>query len=288
MPIQAIQFIRSLPGRSRPQLVYCDDESLYVVKVPVHPGESRRCANEYLSTKLAQLALLPVVDCAVVLISQYLSKSGRSLRWPETEQGHLQAEWSGSRYAGSTQERPVFDLLPTRYLADAINGNVFAGMFAFDKWCASGEGRRAVFARHSVDSSYRTTFVNLRGTFSGSKWSYADSSCSPAFSCKEVYQGVSGWASFEPFLTRLIETQPDQIWNFATEIPEAWYNGETSALEELVDQLVFRRTKISELVVTARRSDPSLFPGWLSTSYRSPLPVHRARVRIGSPGALFG
>jgi len=52
---------------------------------------------------------------------------------------------------------------------------------------------------------------------------------------------VKGWASFEPWLSRIEGLEEDAIWRVAGEIPPAWYGGSWDELEALVERLIARR-----------------------------------------------
>jgi len=76
------------------------------------------------------------------------------------------------------------------------------------------------------------------------------------------HRAVTGWDSFEPWLTRL-ETMPaDQVWAAANEVPPHWYGGDLGEMEALVEKLLARRARIRELVEAFARSDRNPFPNW--------------------------
>ena len=61
------------------------------------------------------------------------------------------------------------------------------------------------------------------------------------FAENTVYRGVTGWASFEPWLSRMERMEPEILWGIAETIPPEWYGGDLSALELLLQRLLARR-----------------------------------------------
>ena len=61
-----------------------------------------------------------------------------------------------------------------------------------------------------------------------------------------MYEGVAGWESFEPWLSRIENMSEDVIWAAAGEIPADWYGGEWEALESLVTRLIARRALVRD------------------------------------------
>jgi len=56
------------------------------------------------------------------------------------------------------------------------------------------------------------------------------------------------------------------MWGCAEEIPTAWY-GESSAMERLVEKLVQRRSRVSELILEFKKSSrlhPKVRGKWLN------------------------
>jgi hypothetical protein len=77
-----------------------------------------------------------------------------------------------------------------------------------------------------------------------------------------VYRNVTGWESFEPWLTRIEKIAEDTVWNAANEVPPEWYGGDLADMEALVAKLLVRRSRIRELIEAFRNSDRRPFPKW--------------------------
>ncbi len=73
---------------------------------------------------------------------------------------------------------------------------------------------------------------------------------------------LTGWESFEPWLTRL-ETMPaETVWAAANEVPPEWYGGDQGEMEALVEKLLARRSRIREQIEAFWKSDRKPFPKW--------------------------
>ena len=74
--------------------------------------------------------------------------------------------------------------------------------------------------------------------------------------------GVTGWASFEPWLSRIESFPAETAWAIAEVIPPEWYGGDLSALEDLLARLQARRARVRELIMGFRESKRQPFPNW--------------------------
>ena len=84
--------------------------------------------------------------------------------------------------------------------------------------------------------------------------------CVGVFANNCVYQGVTGWDSFEPAVTKAEEMSCDKIWKCAENIPEEWYQEDRDGMHRLVDELSRRRFLIRRLISIFRESARSPFP----------------------------
>jgi hypothetical protein len=119
-----------------------------------------------------------------------------------------------------------------------------------------------VFVKRPRERRYRAFFMDFGYCFHAGDWKFEDLPLRGVYYRNTVYRNVTGFESFEPWLTRLETLPPDTIWSAANDIPPDWYGGDMNALETLVDKLIHRRRRIRELIDDFRRSDRNPFPNW--------------------------
>jgi hypothetical protein len=264
MPISAVQHVRRMRGGAQAHLMRCADGMFYVVKFQNNPQHLRVLANELLATRLAERAGLPVPRAEVIDVGEWLichtpelrmQLAGRSLPC----QPGLQF---GSQYVADPADAQVLDYLPETMLGRVRNLEAFAGMLALDKWTCNANGRQAVFWKTSRQHKYNATFVDQGYCFNAGEWSFPDSPLRGVYARNEVYAGVQGWESFEPWLSS-VETMPAEvIAECAGAIPPEWYDNDWDAMERLTEALLKRRTKVRQLITDFRRSSREPFPSW--------------------------
>jgi hypothetical protein len=169
----------------------------------------------------------------------------------------------GSRFVVSPLEGQVFDYLPMNMLERVRNLETFAGILAIDKWTGNANGRQATFWRKMREKKYTVAFIDQGYCFNAGEWSFPDYPLRGVYPRNEVYSGVRGWESFEPWLSRIENMGDDHIWRAASEIPPEWYSYEWDALEALVCLLLERRARVRELINAFRTSVRQPFPNWL-------------------------
>jgi len=271
MPIEATHHIRPLQGHTQPQLMLCDDNELYVVKLQNNLRRRRQLVSEYLATELARWAGLHTKACAPVNVPQFLIDRLPALgTHTRQDAGRYEAgPHLGLRYVGGLSGRPVMDILPETYLDDLTNRETFAGIFALDKWCSNANRRQAVFYRGPSSKRYTAYFIDQGDCFSGAAWAFSDLPGHGLFDRRSVYRNVTGWNSFEPFLSRLVSIRPEIIGTIVQSIPPEWYDGQEKSVEELIDALLKRRSHIHDLIAQSRDAIPGLFPDWIPRAYIS-------------------
>ncbi len=243
----------------------CCDGHFYVVKFRNNPQHLRVLTNEMLATRLAERAGLPVPGTAVVEVGEWLVE--------HTPELHIQLAHNsircqaglqfGSRYVVDPIEGQVFDYIPVEMLDRVRNLEAFAGMLVMDKWTGNANGRQAAFWRKLREKKYTATFIDQGYCFNAGEWTFPDYPLRGVYARNEVYAGVRGWESFEPWLTRIEKMEQDVLWDLAGELPPEWYGGEWDELEKLVRTLIVRRERVRELIAAFRSSVRRPFPGWV-------------------------
>ena len=154
------------------------------------------------------------------------------------------------------------DYLPQEQLLEVRNLAEFAGILALDKWTCNINGRQAVFQKGRRERRYKATFIDQGYCFHAGDWKFIDASLGGVFAENTVYRGVTGWDSFEPWLSRIESLAAETAWGIAEIIPPEWYGGDLSALEVLLERLLARRARVRELIVAFRESARRPFPNW--------------------------
>lgn len=174
----------------------------------------------------------------------------------------------------------TLDYLPGELLERVLNIADFARVLVLDKWTCNSDGRQAIFQRKTPRSQrYIATFIDQGYCFNAGEWTFPDSPLRGAYANNCVYEGVTGWESFEPTLTRAEEMDANAIWRCAADIPQEWYEGDRMGLERLVETLCHRRPTIRKLIDDFRRSSRNPFPNWRESAADSAITL---AVRDGS------
>ncbi|HEY1657987.1 MAG TPA: HipA family kinase [Candidatus Sulfotelmatobacter sp.] len=251
-------------GGAQSHLMRCSDGQFYVVKFLNNPQHLRVLANEMLATRLAEKAGLPVPVTEVVEVGDWLVE--------HTPELHMQLAHNtipckpglqfGSRYVVNPMEGQVFDYIPVEMLDRVRNVESFAGMLVLDKWTGNANGRQAAFWRKLREKKYTASFIDQGYCFNAGEWTFPDYPLRGVYSRNEVYAGVRGWESFEPWLSRVEKMEEDIVWSVAGGIPPAWYADEWDALQALVRTLIQRREFVRGLIELFRISVRRPFPRW--------------------------
>ena len=265
LAVLAVQAIRRMRGGAQSQLMLGSDGKLWVVKFQNNPQHRRVLANELIATRLAAAVGLTVPNCDVVEVTEWLVANTPELRF-ELLRGDRQPYSAGlqfgSQFVGGLMPGQVVDYLPEQQLDEVRNLKEFAGILCIDKWAGNCNGRQAVFERRPRERKYRATFIDQGFCFNAGEWNFPDSPLRGVYQRNRVYAGVTGWESFEPWLSRVEAMQESTLWRIAEEVPPEWYGGDTTVIERLMEQMLTRRSRVRELIASFRDSDREPFPMW--------------------------
>jgi len=264
MPVEAVQHVRRMRGGAQAHLMRADDGHFYVVKFQDNPQHLRVLANELIATRLAETVGLPVPVTEIVAVREWLIDNTPEL---SVDISGLPARYKpglqfGARYVCDPAEGQVFDYLPESMFSKVKNLAAFAGMLVVDKWLGNANGRQAVFWKRTHERKYTATFIDQGYSFNAGEWNFPDVPLRGVYSRNLVYQHVSGWETFEPWLSRVENLAPAIIGDVAGDVPPDWTGNDWGAMEKLVEKIVERRSKVRELITAFRESTRQPFPAW--------------------------
>jgi hypothetical protein len=266
LPVFINQHVRRMRGGSQSHLMRAANGSFYVVKFQNNPQHSRVLVNDWIATHIAERLGLPVPAPEIVEVGEWLIR--------KTSELHMQVGGEktpcvaglqfGSLYVVPPMDGQVFDYLPESFLSESRvrNFEIFPGALAFDKWTCNGDGRQVVYSRRGRERKYNATLIDQGYCFNAAEWNFPDSPLRGVFSFNAVYTGVQGWESFEPWLSRIENFDPEALAGFAEAVPPEWYAGDWDALQELLAKLLTRRARVRELIEEFRVSSRNPFPNW--------------------------
>ena len=252
-------------GGAQSQLMLGADGKLWVVKFQNNPQGIRVLANELIATRLAAAVGLSVPVADVVEVTDWLVANTLDM---QVELGRgVKARCAaglqfGSQFVGGLMPGQVVDYLPEAQLEEVRNLNEFAGMLCVDKWTGNCNGRQAVFERKARERKYKATFIDQGFCFNACEWTFPDSPLRGVYARNSVYARVTGWTSFEPWLSRVEALGEAKLWEIAEAVPPEWYGGEPATIEALMETLMERRGRVRELIAGFRDSNREPFPNW--------------------------
>ncbi len=275
--ILAIEHVRRMRGGAQAHLMRCDDGGYYIVKFRNNPQHLRVLANEMLATRLAARLGLCVPQVAVVDVRPELIAYSSELviqlgvgRIPCAD-----GKQFGSQFPGNPAHMSVYDFLPDEQLGSVRNLADFLGVLVFDKWTCNTNGRQAIFFREPEEHAglasgppacadpYVAMMIDHGFCFNAGEWDFPDAPLRGLYARHRVYQNVTGWDAFEPWLERLEKHITEAaLGEEAGQIPPEWYNGDWDSLQRLLERLFQRRKRVRELLWAARNSGRDPFPNW--------------------------
>jgi hypothetical protein len=263
--LSAVQQVRRMRGGSQSQLMRASDGGFYIVKFANSPQGIRILANEMFATRLGLWLGLPMPQVEVIEVSDWLIANTPDLR---IELAGVSLPCStglqlASRYVADPGQEIVFDYLPeTLMLERTENVWAFAAALPFDKWTGNADGRQAVFSKKAHARKFTATLIDQGFCFNADQWDFPDAPLRGVYCRNSVYQGVTGWESFEPSLSRLEQIDISELWRLAKGMPEDWYQCDSAGLARLIDTLYRRRSLVRDLITAFRNSSRNPFPNW--------------------------
>ena len=270
--VRALEQIRRMRGGAQSHLMRCDDGYYYVVKFQNNPQHRRVLVNELLGTKLAARLGLPTVPVEIVEVPEELIRLTPELaiELPHSRIPCQPGLQFGSRFPRDPRQVALHDFLPDEQLREVENLHHFAGMLVFDKWTCNTNGRQTVFFQEGPGTPgqgtghYETRMIDQGFCFNAGEWNFPDAPLRGLYARNRVYEGVTGMASFAPWLERLETQMTERVLDeLIRPIPPEWYEDDYDALVRLLEQLHHRHRRVPDLILEAKRSNRQPFPNWI-------------------------
>ncbi|HZT74585.1 MAG TPA: HipA family kinase [Terriglobales bacterium] len=263
MPVCAVEHVRPMKGGAQSQLMRAADGHYYVVKFSNNPQHARVLANELIAGRLARRLGLPVPEPVIVDVPLALIQASPEMviHLPGQKVRCAPGLQFGSRLPLDSRPLPIYDYLPEPALATVANLADFHGMLLLDKWTCNCNGRQVIFCQPGPEQALRVFMIDQGFCFNAGEWNFPDSPLRGVYSRSLVYRGVTGWESFEPWLSELENLAPEEIWKAGDGMPPSWY-GRVEELERLLEALIARRRRVRELVLAVKNSPRAPFENW--------------------------
>lgn len=276
MPLRARNLIRKMRGGAQAHLIEANDSAFYVVKFTNNPQHRRILVNEWLASAFLRYLQIHVPDTAAIELTAdfiesspelYLSMGTR--REPVPPGIHF-----ASRMAVHPDRVAVFDFLPDKLLDKIENRADFLGTLVFDKWVSNVDSRQAVFFRARAKTwtplkgeapariGFFAQMIDHGFAFNGPHWEFQDSPIQGLYFRPSVYEEVRSLDSFQPWLDMVRNFPVEVIDSAWKEIPRDWLGEDDSPLEDLLESLVKRRSRVPGLIEDAWRQKATVFPNW--------------------------
>lgn len=279
MVVDAADLVRRMRGGAQAWLLRAGSGDYFVVKFQQNAQHPRILVNEWLCSRfllhLELCAAKPAfVRCSEAWLAQAEEhglgiESGRTIR--RVGPGlHF-----GSQVPVDPTRVALFDYLPDSVMDTLENRRHFHGMLAFDQWVSNADTRQAVYFRGPLrdflrDASFRhgkeallAMMIDHGYAFQGPDWRLDDLPRQGMYPRPAAYLEIRGWDDFEPWLSRILHFPETAVDDALKQIPSAWFQqGDETALESLLEQLLRRRRRVPDLIASCRSARPELFPHW--------------------------
>ncbi len=124
------------------------------------------------------------------------------------------------------------------------------------------DGRQAAFWKQLRERKFTASFIDQGYCFNAGEWSFPDAPPRGVFARNDVYAGITGWDSFEPWLSRIESFPESPLQSLVDQIPPEWYGSPVEELDRLLCQLLERRSLVRDLVISFKNSSRNPFPNW--------------------------
>jgi hypothetical protein len=267
---KASGFVRKMRGATQVHLLKASDGHRYAVKFSNNPLHRRILVNELIASEIIRHLRISTPESVIIQVTEGFLRDNPDVylelgveRKPVTPGFHF-----GFRYPFDVDDAAVYDFLPDALINTIVDAGDLLGKYVVDRWLANSNATQSIFFRKPCEgqgnvSRFAMECIGFGGAFDGECWRFTDSS-SFAMDCRpQVYQDVDSIGSFQPWLSAIAQFLESVVEDIRERIPEEWLEGDDAGqLSTMVDELLSRRTKITDLLRASSRHIINPFPRW--------------------------
>jgi hypothetical protein len=263
-------------GGAQCHLVEAEDGHCYVLKPRNNPQHRRVLVNEWIASVFLRYLRIASPETAVLDVSPAVLEQSPDFNIQiGSKTIPIEVGWHfGSRFPGDPARVTVYDFLPDSMLDSIANPHDFLGALVFDKWISNADARQAIFLRANIRPvhpgpdvdparpGFAALMIDHGFCLQGPNWDFVNSPPQGLYHRRSIYQSVTGWASFEPWLD-WIRNFPEHVADEAlSSIPESWLDGDYDALVSVLEKLMRRRSRVGDWIEDSRNDRLNPFPNW--------------------------
>jgi hypothetical protein len=263
-------------GGAQSHLLEADDGRFYVVKFLNNPQHRRILVNELIASSFLRYLQIAAPEPAIISVSEeFLADSPDLCFQLGSRSTPVPAGWHfGSCFPGDPARLAVYDYLPDALLKQVSNLNHFLGVLVLDKWMSNADARQSIYFRarlgewapagvaHPRKVGFLAYMIDQGFVFDGPHWELHDSPLQGLALRPAVYEAVTSWDDFQPWLDQVIHFPEEVVDQARKQVPPQWLEGDESALDALLETLLGRRRRVPDLIAGCRRARASIFPNW--------------------------
>jgi hypothetical protein len=276
MPVEAIRLIRKMRGGAQAHLLECSDGRFYVVKFRNNPQHRRILMNEWIASVFLNYLQISTPASAIVNLSAEFLESNPDVHL-QLGSTRLAVEpgWHfGSCYPGDPSKVVVYDFLPDALLDKVVNVHEFLGVLAFDKWIGNADARQSIFFRarlrqwspapaaQAPRAGFVAHMMDHGYVFNGPHWTFQDSPLQGLYFRPSVYQNVTSFDDFQPWLDRVVHFPDEVVDSAQKQLPPEWLADDSDELDKMLVKLMSRRKRVPDLIRESRSGRVNPFPAW--------------------------
>lgn len=241
---------RILNGCTTPYIVWCNDGKTYVVKFPGNSEGKKALVNEFVSSKLASILGLPVLDYALISVSleDYKSNMEKDLKF-----------MSGTAF-GTVYNDRLLNVLNPNQIARTVNCNDAIKIIIFDLLIGNNDRNKGNLMIDSnskklimIDHTHVFTLETLWDAYQLSRVSGDDFDISKLnqYNYRNLSESIKYTNEFYvelfDFVNKVKNVKKEKITEIVNDIPSDW-NVTKDEKEALTNYIYDRFSRIEEIL----------------------------------------